>query len=1275
MAPTKHQLKVERRTAEPTPLVNYRNFHAVQGAIYRGDRKVVLENQDEIPDTREYQQLTWVHGRTDDPSEPVEYPYYLGGGVGTGRWRDENAKDGIHRVDWEGFKLEFIKTLAAGGFGAATLWEATFENGAQHKIVIKRGLDASFESAEEREWHQRYAGNDHVVQPFDLHQAGQYYRAEALRARAEGTGSGGEPVRYEGRQFDMAALNVVGLEFVPAGDMYGLMKTATMRKLVFPTKVLWELWECLLKGVAAVAYQPFVAKYNANMSFEKMLQDGEDGGRDLMGFLRLMCTAVPSHDVHHDLEEQNILVGDVEPGHMHGPLLKLHDFGGDYSYRMQEAWKQWGEKQYWNARMCPKSYRLTPEQVHQDWDDFPTDSTQTGTKFQGADFGDPFQSQIAGRYGSWTNVFRIADVLIGVATKIIKFHPFTAKPYTTRDGKTTANTYAWRIMDPKYDYIDDRLRDVLCRCQFERPADRPDIIALLMQMYHRKALGFSETDEESVDFWRAFFSPQPPAPVAAAKVPVDKGGVVPDTAKAEDKVVDEEATRVNSPDRVAQDVARGETGAGGDTQPNDPGRVSRQVARDSPGLFGRELPREEDYGSDETQPNSPERIDQLLDQESAGSRDAGSDETQPNSPERIDQLLGEEIASAGDAGSDDTQPNTPERVADQQSHSPSLLDPTRAFRQSPTPISPEVSKIGPFLRDPGTHAGGTSMRPYGSSGPAGPAPGPTPMNSSANLVSSWSLSPSSRSVESALPSNSPVAGGWVGTAGGPHGSRVGLPSERSLNRPATKPPVLRSIPFSSFNPFSRFGRSQSGSRPQAGEVSQASSRQVAGPSSFASTVPFSRPRADGSGSNQALPNRRASPPSFPSTAPISGSSGSRNQAGKSSSGALGGRSSRNQRTGSKRSYPSDDPSEQQHRPSSSQASIQSFVAGPNANNRGRMMPPQIGGVGLHQQRPLRTFRMDRPRVLADVARPDNVARPNNDNNRRDLAPRFGGVGLNQQRPLGAFRVDQPGIFGGLPQLRNFNAPASDPNDVMDIDGDIPALTPSPIRLRRVGPPRYVLNDEDEDEEDEEEEDQAEDGPRCAVMQARAVSFELSSTGVTESEGDFSGADFTQESLSTNATSWHSSYDRRPETPSGHFDWHYTECARKWMRNDEPEYNPLPKARAPTPRRAPLRTPTRPMKRVQPLGDRGSKVSKQAPTKERARRNQQAQRTETYVERNFANLPVALQNIVVRGRALESYLDEASVDKPKEAEQHVGGKKRKRSDEEQERGKKRRRSKE
>lgn len=245
--------RITQRKADPSPLTGLRNFHALQSGLYRGDLDVTLENTRWV-DTKFRRDLRRNFEDDQDPEGK-----YLWGFPDWATEKDtdfiteEGVKTRLNSVAWEGFELNFVKILACGGFGAATLWDVKFEDGSVKRCVIKLGLKGNYDGAGELAWHRRYWGNSHIVQAIDLHQEGQRSRVQAW----EQSLTGRAPPVYSGQEFDMEALNVLVLEYVQCGDLFELLAKASRRNITFSTKVLWEFFECCKFRV-----QPSISRVN-----------------------------------------------------------------------------------------------------------------------------------------------------------------------------------------------------------------------------------------------------------------------------------------------------------------------------------------------------------------------------------------------------------------------------------------------------------------------------------------------------------------------------------------------------------------------------------------------------------------------------------------------------------------------------------------------------------------------------------------------------------------------------------------------------------------------------------------------------------------------------------------------------------------------------------------------------------------------------------------------------------------------------------------------------
>lgn len=100
---------------------------------------------------------------------------------------------------------------------------------------------------------------------------------------------------------------------------------------------------------------------------------------------------------------------------------------------MRECWQEWKEADYWKVRRCPKSNRTPPvstlipacfailrveneyshnyqETISKEWDKIDLSNPGPVSRFTGDSF-DPRHNEVAGRYGTWTNIFTIAKIV------------------------------------------------------------------------------------------------------------------------------------------------------------------------------------------------------------------------------------------------------------------------------------------------------------------------------------------------------------------------------------------------------------------------------------------------------------------------------------------------------------------------------------------------------------------------------------------------------------------------------------------------------------------------------------------------------------------------------------------------------------------------------------------------------------------------------------------------------------------------------------------------
>ncbi|OTA00902.1 hypothetical protein A9Z42_0011990 [Trichoderma parareesei] len=494
-------LVVHRKTVEQTPATEIRNLFTIQAALVRGDKHITLHNASRATELDVQRLRVPYHPKNRPHDQPYEclfgFPPHSSSSNGGDTTQPKRVDEYIEMLNWDGFRLEWVKVLGEGGFGMATLWNAIFEDGSSVKAVIKIPVRSSANFDSELQWHLRYAGASHVTQALDLQAMADNVRRKMNRGY----------MINRGARFNPSDLDVLVLEYADRGSMFDLLNRASHFNIVFSMKALWEIWECLVKGAVSVALQPDAIRRWGHDGLDKVLESLDDP--DNMDELRRICTLIDSHDVHFDIEEQNILIAEDEQ-HGHHPIFKLHDFG-EFSHKMRVNWAFWPESEYWRLRRVPKVNRIPPETIAREWDTFDPANPGPLQRFVGDTFG-PDKNVSAGRYGTWTNLFLIGQIMEAVITKLWVSHPMATMRFRPYDGRSDGQTYGWRICRQEYAWIEEDLRSLILQCQYEKPGDRPPLAYLLQKIAERKQRGFpEEPDWQTRQFWDLFWAMQRPS--------------------------------------------------------------------------------------------------------------------------------------------------------------------------------------------------------------------------------------------------------------------------------------------------------------------------------------------------------------------------------------------------------------------------------------------------------------------------------------------------------------------------------------------------------------------------------------------------------------------------------------------------------------------------------------------------------------------------------------------------------------------------------------------
>jgi hypothetical protein len=179
------------------------------------------------------------------------------------------------------------------------------------------------------------------------------------------------------------------------------------------------------------------------------------------------------------------------------------------------------------------------EQASKDWDRMMFPSPDGDWKFTSEEL--EHGSKIAGRYGSWSNVFIIGRTvgfppsplpdsgliasrtrtkhrsqMQGIISRMIHELPFIPK----KVDPDPVPTYGWGIMHRKRGKKEAplrpednvQLRHIVAQCMYERPAHRPSIINLLRQVMQARLAGQMRLDHDTKKFWSKALGPPPPLP-------------------------------------------------------------------------------------------------------------------------------------------------------------------------------------------------------------------------------------------------------------------------------------------------------------------------------------------------------------------------------------------------------------------------------------------------------------------------------------------------------------------------------------------------------------------------------------------------------------------------------------------------------------------------------------------------------------------------------------------------------------------------------------------
>ncbi|RYO95984.1 hypothetical protein DL765_011722 [Monosporascus sp. GIB2] len=294
------------------------------------------------------------------------------------------------------------------------------------------------------------------------------------------------------------------LEFVENGDLFNFITKLNEKNLVVPNRVLWSFWLCLVRACVAMEYPP--RKFHPrrrkdaegeppNAELAALALDDDD--RDLNGKIvdGQLFEDVPgprrrwarNRMVHFDIDPKNIFIGGFDVNtrddeHLLVPRLKLADFGTALNVKPNKS-----NEYYFSKRFQAKSGYFAPEQFGIEWDYVtPTDP-----------FGPEMSEQtVAGNYGAPMNIWGIALTLWNVITKC--YPPIPPR----RQSGPGPLTYCHLIRtDPKYNYVDPELKEVLAQCMRHDPKDRPSLLNLSRQAKRAIKRRYGNESDDFIRTW------------------------------------------------------------------------------------------------------------------------------------------------------------------------------------------------------------------------------------------------------------------------------------------------------------------------------------------------------------------------------------------------------------------------------------------------------------------------------------------------------------------------------------------------------------------------------------------------------------------------------------------------------------------------------------------------------------------------------------------------------------------------------------------------------
>ncbi|KAK0660139.1 hypothetical protein QBC41DRAFT_41867 [Cercophora samala] len=445
------------------------------------------------------------------------------------------------------FKL--VKVLGWGGLGVASMYDAIGKNNENLRVVCKIDIHPHYPCIpREVKAHLMTAGAKHVMQQVILQAEGGISESDLqkLGGRGRQTAAGvdlnaptslgskkrkrdaaddndfelveevpiGEfeeldineirhDMRAEARKQLDADQRVLFLQFMDRGRLDDHICRAAESKKPFPNLVLWQVFDCLFRGVIGMAYPEAFMPWDVDPSKVQIPEVTETS--------RGLKPLEPYDDrdtlVHFDIDPLNILVSNFDENeHNLAPLIKIADLGLVHTFNPDvDAWT------YWNARTRGKASVYTPEQLTEEWDYLN---------------GNPMtvKSETAGNFNWWTNLYQIAIIMWQMVALCHQECPPVVEQVKIKmlDG-TEATEYGFGgfiLNNKKFKHIDRDLRELINQCMLHVPAKRPTMEQLENILEAKtKRQGVDANNQEEVEaqdycewLFKGTLAPKPPQP-------------------------------------------------------------------------------------------------------------------------------------------------------------------------------------------------------------------------------------------------------------------------------------------------------------------------------------------------------------------------------------------------------------------------------------------------------------------------------------------------------------------------------------------------------------------------------------------------------------------------------------------------------------------------------------------------------------------------------------------------------------------------------------------